>query len=72
MDLLCAMPLGPLATLPRLRALRSVGPLPSQLWEDRAPPGDFGGHSPGPHGMAVAAAPFMLSTWATRRDNQVD
>lgn len=34
-DLLCAMPLGPLATLPRLRALRSVGPSPSQLWQDR-------------------------------------
>ncbi|CAL1167930.1 unnamed protein product [Cladocopium goreaui] len=57
---------GPLATLPRLRALRSVGPSPSQLWQDRAPPGDFGGDSSmGRHGMAVAAEPFMLSACNT-------
>ncbi|CAK9023018.1 unnamed protein product [Durusdinium trenchii] len=60
-DLLSTMPLGPLATLPRLRTLRSVGPSPVQLWQDRAPPGDFGGDGPARHGMARAADPLTLS-----------
>ncbi|CAJ1339379.1 unnamed protein product [Effrenium voratum] len=52
--LLRAVPLGPLATLPRLRSFRALGPRPEELWAERPPPGDFGGRGGVRHGMACA------------------
>lgn len=66
-ELLTVLPLGPLATLPQLRVLRTVGPAPQQLWEDRAPPGDFGGHAAVPHGMARAPDALALCSYEVER-----